>query len=82
MAEPADRDEQLSASWIAARYGGLVQAKDLSRLLGFSSPAGLRRAHATGRLPVTLFRLPGRRGWFAHATDVSAYLRAHTGGGE
>lgn len=82
MGEPASRDEELSASWIAARYGGLVQAKDLSRLLGFSSPAGLRRAHATGRLPIMLFRLPGRRGWFAHAAEVSAYLRSHIGGAQ
>lgn len=76
MTLPRATADELSAAWVASTYGGLVPAKDLSRLLGFPTPAALRRAHATGRLPVPLFRLQGRRGLFAHAGDVSAYMRA------
>lgn len=66
----------LSAAWIAETYGGLVPIKDLSRLLGFNSAAAIRRASATGRLNLPIFRPAGRRGFFAHAVDVSAYLKA------
>lgn len=76
MSLPSKEPDALSVAWVAQTYGGLVSAKDLSRLLGFNNPAALRRANATGRLPVALFRPQGRRGWFAHAADVSAYLRS------
>ncbi len=76
MALPRATTDELSVMWVASTYGGLVPAKELSRLLGFSTPAALRRAHATGRLTVPLFKLQGRRGLFAHAGDVSAYMRA------
>lgn len=76
MREPTQFGDELSAAWIARTYGGLVQAKDVSRLLSFSTTAALRRAHATGRLPIRLFQLDGRRGWFAHAVELSAYLRS------
>lgn len=77
-ASPVESDE-LSTTWVARNYGGLVPAQDLWRLLGFRTATALRRAHETGRLALPLFRIEGRRGWFAHARDVSAYLRAQTG---
>jgi hypothetical protein len=67
---------ELSATWIAATYGGFVSLKDLSHLLSFPSVAALRRAHQTGRLAVPIFQIQGRRGLFARAEDVSAYLRS------
>jgi hypothetical protein len=76
MTLPRRDVDDLSARWVAKTYGGLVPAKDLSQLLGFATSAALRRAHATGRLPIPLFRLQGRRGWFAHAGDISSYLRS------
>lgn len=78
MRKPIGTVDELSTAWIASMYGGVVQAKDVSRLLSFSNPAALRRAHTTGRLPIRLFQLKGRRGWFAHAAEISAYLRAHS----
>lgn len=76
MSLPSKEPDALSVVWVAQTCGGRVPAKDLSRLLGFNSPTALRRANATGRLPVSLFRPQGRRGWFAHAAVVSAYLRS------
>lgn len=76
MSLSSNGPDALSVAWVVQTYGGLVPAKELSRLLGFNSPAALRRANATGRLPVPLFRPKGRRGWFAHAADVSAYLQS------
>ena len=42
--------------------------------LGFKSAAAFCRAVRDGRLPVRLFEMPGRRGRFALATDVSEWL--------
>ena len=76
MGEPLDPVEGVSDVWLAQTYGALIQARDVAKLLGFNSPAALRRANATGRLPVRLFKRPGRRGMFAYAGDVGLYLRA------
>lgn len=78
MTAPTLGREDLSVAWVATTYGVLIPGKELSRLLGFSSTAALRRAHATGRLPIPMFQMEGRRGWFAHAGDVCAYLRTAT----
>lgn len=66
---------ELDSAWIARTYGAFVPVKSLAKLLGFPTPAALRRARATGRLPLPLFELEGRRGLFAHASDVGGYLR-------
>jgi len=52
------------------RYGELLTCEELATLLKYSSASAVRQAHAAGKLPVTLFRLPGRRPLFADATEV------------
>jgi hypothetical protein len=56
------------------RYGELLTCEDLAVLLRYSSAAAVRQAHATGKLPVKLFRLPGRRPLFASADEVAEVL--------
>lgn len=76
---------RFSASWVAETYGALVPTKKLAILLGFPTAAALRRAIASGRLSIQLFRVPGRRGMFADAEDVANYLQSSkrlVGGGK
>lgn len=46
----------------------------LRLLLHMKHERAFRRAAAAGRLPVSVFRLPGRKGWFARTRDVAAWL--------
>lgn len=76
MADAAGSQEDLSDVWLARTYGSLIHVRDLAKVLGFSSAASLREAHSAGRLQIPLFKMTGRRGWFAYAGDVGAFLRS------
>lgn len=56
----------------------LLCGKALRLSLGFSSGEGFRSAVREGRVPVPLFKIPGRQGWFALESDVAAWLRQIT----
>lgn len=59
---------------ILDRYGELLTCDDLADLLKYSSAGAVRQAHATGKLPIPLFRFPGRRPLFAFAKEVAIVL--------
>jgi hypothetical protein len=59
---------------LLAEHGELVGGGDLQRCLGFKSARSFQRAQKEGRLPVTTFSLPGRRGVFARTRDIAAWL--------
>lgn len=77
MPSAVTNEEVFSAEWIAHAYGAFVPASRVAKLLGFPTTTALRRAKATGRLAVPLFRLEGRRGLFADAAEIANYLRAN-----
>jgi len=52
----------------------LMSAAETARVMGFTSTEALAKARLTGRLPIDMFKLPGRRGWFASTTSVRAWL--------
>ena len=54
--------------------GATVGGGQLTRALGYPSQDAFRKAHQRGRLPVDTFELDGRRGRFATATDIAAWL--------
>ncbi len=54
---------------------GLLCGEPLRNALGFSSAEAFRTAVHSGRLPVPVFKIPGRQGWFARSTDVASWLR-------
>lgn len=58
-----------------AKYGELMDAHALRTLLGIEERTFRRAAHAQ-RLPIRVFRIPGRRGWFARTRDLAAWLGA------
>jgi hypothetical protein len=56
----------------------IMTAAETSRWLGFASVNALLRARKQGLLPIEMFQLPGRRGWFAATRAVVGWAEAHT----
>lgn len=56
------------------RWGPLLQGEALRVALGYSSGAALRQSQARGTTPVTLFKIPGRRGHYALTWQVAHWL--------
>jgi hypothetical protein len=54
----------------------LISASETARLLGYPSIGALAKARQTGRLPIAMFQVPGRRGWFAATQTVRAWLES------
>jgi len=55
-------------------HGWMLSASTTAKLLGFASTDALRLARSRGRLPIQMFTVDGRRGWFAMAEDVARWL--------
>ncbi|WP_290886824.1 hypothetical protein [Arenimonas sp.] len=56
------------------RYGAILTLAELGEVLRFPSHQAACKARRQGRLPFHTFQVPHRRGWFATASDVAAYL--------
>ncbi len=52
----------------------ILSAAETARIMGFPTCEALNKARQTGRLPIPMFQLPGRRGWFAARHVVKAWL--------
>lgn len=52
----------------------ILTASETARLMGFRSVKALANCRSAGRLPIEMFRVPGRRGWFAATQDVRTWL--------
>lgn len=59
---------------LEALHGPLLGGPKLIAALGLTSSASLRQARRRGRVPVPLFTLPKRRGFFALTRDVAIWL--------
>lgn len=59
---------------LLARHGELMDGAALMALLHMNHERTLRRAIASNTLPVSVFRLAGRKGWYARTRDVAAWL--------
>jgi hypothetical protein len=57
-------------------WGYVVGSAGLRQVLGFPTQAALRQAIARGAVPVNTFELEGRKGPFALAHDLAAWLAA------
>lgn len=64
-----------SEAMLRKRYGTLLTVKDVAAELDYPTPDAVRKAHARGRLPIPLKRVPPRRGWFAEPYEVALYFR-------
>lgn len=61
---------------LAVEHGPLMDAAATAKALGFRSQDALRQARRDGRLPIAMFRLQGRRGWYASTQAVIDWLDA------
>lgn len=55
-------------------HGPLLGGTKLVAALGHANAASLRQARLRGRVPVPLFSLPQRRGYFALTRDIADWL--------
>jgi hypothetical protein len=67
-------DESSTLNTLLKAHGYILSAATTAKLLGFSSTDALRMARSRGRLPIQMFLLEGRRGWFASSEDVALWL--------
>jgi hypothetical protein len=54
----------------------LVPSIEVAQVMGFGTTAALSCARKEGRLPFKMFRVEGRRVWFAWRSDMRAWLKA------
>jgi hypothetical protein len=54
----------------------ILTAAETARVLGYPSTGALAKARQSGRLPIEMFQVPGRRGWFAATSVVRSWLQA------
>ena len=66
--------EQVLLASVIQEWGYVVGSAGLRQTLGYASQSALRVAIANGTIPVTVFRIPGRKGPFALAHDLAAWL--------
>lgn len=59
---------------LLALHGDLMDSRALTALFKFGSDRSFRRSASKGLLPVRVFRVAGRRGWFARTRDVAQWL--------
>lgn len=54
----------------------ILSGAETARIMGFPTTEALYKARQAGRLPIELFQLPGRRGWFAATQSVREWLQS------
>jgi len=59
---------------IEREYGLVIPTRDLVRLLGYRTSAAFRQAARRRTLGLNTFFIRGRRGRYARAADVAAWL--------
>lgn len=75
MAQPTnEHSAQDYLEHLTKIYGPLLASRDLWKILGFASPAAYRQSRTRGQLPITEFKIEGRRGKFALTLDVANWL--------
>jgi hypothetical protein len=67
-------EDSSTARWLMREHGPLLPASLAAKLLGFKSTDALRQARLRQRLPVPMFLIEGRRGWFASTAAVAAWI--------
>lgn len=61
---------------LALRYGPLLTMADVSRVLRYPSVQAVQKARLRGSLPIKMFRMPPRRGWFVSSHSLAEFLVA------
>ena len=62
------------------RHGPMVPSSVLARLLGYASPEAFRQAVTRKTIPVPIFKIKNRRGYFALTKDIANWLAIQRNG--
>lgn len=69
------------ARMLIQEHGLVLSAPTTAKLLGYRTDA-LRQARTRNQLPIYMFEIEGRRGWFASTRDVANWIDCITQAGE
>ncbi len=64
------------------RYGPLIGGKNLYAALGFNTYSAFYRSMQLNELGVAVFRITGRKGWFAKTNEVAKWINQQSEGQE
>jgi hypothetical protein len=56
------------------RHGPMLPSRVLWKVLGYSSPAAWRQSISRRTVPIPIFQLEGRSGYFALSRDVARWM--------
>lgn len=59
---------------LTTRYGPALGGKDLRKALAYPSMSAFLQAMTRGTVPVPVFSIENRRGWFALTKDIAQWL--------
>ena len=59
---------------LSERYGPIIGGKELRKSLGFNTYAMFRLAKEGGEIAIPIFKIPGRRDWYALTADLANWL--------
>lgn len=68
--------------WLLCEHGPLLSSRTVAKILGFSNTDALRQARLQQRLPVQMFVIQGRRGWFASTAAVGEWIEQTIAGAD
>lgn len=60
-----------TVTYLREKYGQLLTIEEVAEIFRYKTVAAVRKAHARKTLPINLYRLKGRSGFFAHVEDVA-----------
>jgi len=66
------------ATQLFEKFGPTMGGLDLYAALGFKTYSAFHRSQQLGELGIHVFKLPGRRGWFALSNDVARWLESQS----
>lgn len=67
-------EESPTTRWLLREHGPILPAVVAAKVLGFKSADALRQARLRQKLPIPMFTIEGRRGWFASTAVVAAWI--------
>jgi hypothetical protein len=62
--------------WYLREFGPLLTSSQAAKLLGYRNAESLRQARLANRLPVPMFKIDDRRGWYAATAAVARWVEA------
>jgi len=65
-----------TVTWYLREFGPILNSSDAAKLLGYRNREALRQARLGRRLPIPMFQISDRRGWFAATTIVASWIES------